>query len=792
MLQLRRYILLLASVVAMVTYAAGFSPPGGVWKDTVAGHLAGGPIIRDTYYGLYLVFFYCNATAFFASLVVVLLLLIVDYLYKDMCSSSSRIICKYIVRLLQRAMVLGMLCLVGAHAAGSNQDRFAALYSFVLLSIVSLGIIAKMTKLVLAKGHVDRVLRLAEEDDGFEDVPGRKVLMIFATFAVSTTYGAGLSTPGGTWDTAGVGHSAGDAILKHRHKWRLRIFLYSNTTAFAMSLLIIIMALMRRRFGKRNAYVYILSALVGLVVAYPGRQTDTTVYVVISLAAAIVLLCILFVRRRVSITNTTQEIGRPNQIREEQPADDIEETASTPHQSTHEKQQARSLVSLLATLAATVTYLAGLHPPGGVWQDSSDGHKAGYPILLTTNPRRYKAFFYCNSVCFMTSLVAIVSVRTKKHVLGNHFVKAAMMFGLMGAYVVGSSRDVWAFGFTLFMAGVILFYVVLHVVVFFISRKGTHNEQLVEKTPNGRFILFAILVATITYQAGLTPPGGFLLQDHVQSGHHAGDPVLSQTFPRRYRGFFYFNSVSFMFSIWFVLHCVALHRPATRYMIHVYPWAALLLFGGLIGAYAAGSSQHLKTSIYVFVLAALVLFFLGLIFMIYWITGGTATTQQETNTQASKKITDAAVRYRMLLGILVASATYQAGLQPPGGVWQSSRGGFEAGNPVMHDDMKQRYLAFFYSNSTSFVASIVDILLLLLPHAMDSEDELVCGVNWAPDSEDDMDSEDVQVVVDSLAGDTEVPDTEENQEAGEETGDVANSLLQLAEEAGDVATSAAP
>ena len=69
----------------------------------------------------------------------------------------------------------------------------------------------------------------------------------------------------------------------------------------------------------------------------------------------------------------------------------------------------------------------------------------------------------------------------------------------------------------------------------------------------------------------------------------------------------------------------------------------------------------------------------------------------------------------MLLGILVASVTYQAGLDPPGGAWQNDSSWYDAGNPIMHDNRRPRYLAFFYFNATAFAASLVVNLLLLVP-----------------------------------------------------------------------------
>jgi hypothetical protein len=105
---------------------------------------------------------------------------------------------------------------------------------------------------------------------------------------------------------------------------------------------------------------------------------------------------------------------------------------------------------------------------------------------------------------------------------------------------------------------------------------------------------------------------------------------------------------------------------------------------------------------------------------VFCFTGCSKTPQGapiETNTQ-DKEDEDTKKKksiHAKLLGILVASVTYQAGLEPPGGAWQSSSGGYEAGNSVMHDNRRHRYLAFFYSNSTSFMASVVVILLLLVP-----------------------------------------------------------------------------
>ena len=72
--QLKKYLLLLATLVATVTYAAGLNVPGGSWLEdspSPGGHgqqVAGDSILRQTNYRRYIVFYYFNAIAFAASL----------------------------------------------------------------------------------------------------------------------------------------------------------------------------------------------------------------------------------------------------------------------------------------------------------------------------------------------------------------------------------------------------------------------------------------------------------------------------------------------------------------------------------------------------------------------------------------------------------------------------------------------------------------------------------------------------------------------------------------------------
>ncbi|TVU51635.1 hypothetical protein EJB05_03075, partial [Eragrostis curvula] len=767
--KLHKYLLLLATLVATVTYTAGFNPPGGVWQDTAAGRLAGDPIIKDTSYRRYRLFYYANATAFASSLVVIVLILILAVLHDK--NKKKEHLTPLLI--LHSVMVLDLFSLMGAYAAGTCRDNLTSYYSSALVLLLGAYVLVQMvcTKVMKTEGEImkteDKIMKtedeiIKEKERQKELQKQRKMLMLLATFAASVTYLAGLSVPGGFWNNSNAGHRAGHAVLKGRQDSRLEAFFVFNTTAFVASLLIIVLLLnsklrlsneVKNRIPRR-LYVIIILALIGLLGAYSAgscREIDTTIYVNALIFA--VLMCIGLQLYMLKKFETEMNLlwdkleGIPGKVLSWLPEKTCCWRQETPHsqtspgsgravlQQTQALEKARSLVLLLATLAATITYQAGLDPPGGLWEEDGDGYMAGDPILLTTNPRRYKVFFYCNSVAFVASLVAIILVRSNTLHLHNSL-EAAMildLLGLIGAYAAGSCRDVNTSIYAMGLAGAVLVYVVIHVIFFTLddedsAAKPKEDNESVEKRRK-RLLLFAILAATITYQAGLTPPGGFRLKDD-KSGHHAGDPVLLYNFPRRYKAFFYCNSVSFMLSIALIILLVNknLYRPAIRsHALSVCTAAGMF---SLVGAYAAGSTQHLKTSFYIFALAAFVLISVAVLVGVLWyiqrkqveapkspgdVEGG---RREDTGTEQlfapdPKEKLHEKRKYLMLLGILVASVTYQAGLEPPGGVWQSD-GGHDAGNPVMHDNRHPRYLAFFYSNSTSFVASIVVIILLLL------------------------------------------------------------------------------
>ncbi|KAL5223667.1 hypothetical protein ABZP36_010306 [Zizania latifolia] len=777
--QLKKYLLLLAILVVTVTYAAGLNLPGG--------NSNGEPILPSTHHRRYLMFYYCNATAFAASLVVCLLLLVLD-------EESSH--CAAVLRVV---MVLDLLGLMGAYAAGSCRDEFTTIYSAMIMSVVLAYIVPSFFSYAVSKLHGKDPEQQIEDPEKKDEYPAEQkseeqlheVLMLLATFAVTITFVAGLNPPGGFWNDDKSDHLS-YPVLQDLNPRRYQAFFVCNTTAFVASLLIIMLVLdkkvkMRKSLPFAALYGSIVVALFGLVGAYAAgscRDDDNTIYV-ICLIAAVLAYIFLQVAVNKAMNTSPEEDSHTGEKQRRTISGKLAKQdldgSSRERKHNDAMEKARSLVMLLATLAASITYQAGLDPPGGVWTDEKGEHKGGSAVLLTTtHSARYKVFFYSNSIAFVTSLVAIVMVQSSS-VLKGHTLEAAMildLFALVCAYAAGSCRDADTSVFVVALAGGVLVYVVIHIIFFTLDHMDNHlQDDPVEEKRREVLLLLAILAATLTYQAGLTPPGGFWSDDDDDTKHKPGFPVLLDKHPSRYNAFFYCNAASFMASMALIILLVNpnLYRPGIRcYALYVCMVAGMF---GLMGAYAAGSSRKLRTSIYVLTLVGAVFALITLLVAMFWrkvsSKKGASNAAKRSSSQASTAMgvsfneasadpagtrdrddgysgqvaditnaapsaprdarTDSMLReteahhdtgkgsrdkdmpeYLMLIGILAASVTYQAGLKPPGGQWdQGNSRGFKAGDSILHDVNRRRYNAFFYTNSTSFMASIVVIVLLL-------------------------------------------------------------------------------
>lgn len=199
------------------------------------------------------------------------------------------------------------------------------------------------------------------------------------------------------------------------------------------------------------------------------------------------------------------------------------------------------------------------------------------------------------------------------------------------------------------LAGGALIYVVFHMVFF--TLHGKHDElhkagTTVEKKRK-LLLLLAILAVTLTYQAGLTPPSGFWLEDgDVQLDHHAGDPVLLSNYPRRYTASFYLNATGFMASVALTILLVNPNLYIAAINCHALYVCMVAALFGLMGAYAAGSSRHLRTSIYMIALIALVFTVILLLLLIcsrgrkwrerhHWISACMSAANQEADNKDS-------------------------------------------------------------------------------------------------------------------------------------------------------------
>ncbi|CAO2146669.1 unnamed protein product [Urochloa humidicola] len=255
------------------------------------------------------------------------------------------------------------------------------------------------------------------------------------------------------------------------------------------------------------------------------------------------------------------------------------------------------------------------------------------------------------------------------------------------------------------LAGGILIYVVIPRGNDEVTLRKAHESM--EKRHSWPLLL-TIFATTITYQAGLNPPRRSWLENDEWL-HTVSDPAKY----RYKKTFFYLNSLCFVLStISLVILLVIPNLYRSSILTNMLYYSVCITAGAFstIFALAAG-----KKSTYTFSFMAAVGFGSSILLA--------STSRKEndiieemasdpTNPEIGdgnrKKWTDK--KKLLLLFVTMAAITnYQAALEAPGEVW-----------PV-HDNLSSWYLAFFYSNSISFAACIVIIVLLLLRSLHDNK-----------------------------------------------------------------------
>ncbi|XP_066374884.1 uncharacterized protein [Miscanthus floridulus] len=792
--KLRKYLMLLAILSATITYQAGLAPPGGLWLDNQHGHLASDIVLQSTYPKRYKVFFYCNSTAFMASLIVLILLLV------------RKLSCNAIwLRSLHFAMLLNLLGLMGAYAAGSCRQIRTSLYTWVLLVGVFTYIVLhvvffrhlaspwlQQTLMDVQRSWNDSLARMFNKSQSITDdeldafvqekkeelEQKRSLLLVLATLSTTVTYAAGLNPPGGFWPDSSAGHLAGDPALRDHYPSRFKAFMACNDTAFAGSIVIIIMLLSNTAVDhvvKSNALrLCVLVSLFGLMAAYAAgscREVHTSIYVFTLVAAILLYLviqwiapilprpefvseCIKWIKGEKDklILNLKSFLMESNSTTNEQEmplASDQQHISS--HVSTYtvndtkdDMRKLRTYLLLLGILAATITYQAGLNPPGGFWLDNEDGHRAGNPILEAISPKRYNTFFYCNSTAFVSSLVIITLLQSNLITVGalkRYVLQTAMifdLFGMMGAYAAGSSRTFSTSLYVMILVFLVFSYVMVHVLLFVSTRSSDDGlAQEIDDNPELKdlekrrklLVLLAVLAASSTYQAGINPPGGFWPDNN--DGHRAGYPMLHDEFPRRYMAFFYLNSTAFMSSLAVIMLLVSKRLCQSGINGYLLRGCMLLDLVSLMGAFAAGSCRKVSTSVYAILVVAVVFAYVmaqvlvltfakdKVNYFFEWVLRATPfesphpSQNGKRSIMASRKPEYKWRKDLILIGTLAVSVTYQSGLLPPGGLWPDDRDGHFTGDPILHDTDPPRYKAFFYCNATAFMASVVIVILLL-------------------------------------------------------------------------------
>jgi hypothetical protein len=151
-------------------------------------------------------------------------------------------------------------------------------------------------------------------------------------------------------------------------------------------------------------------------------------------------------------------------------------------------QDLQAWLLVIMSLVATVTFSAGLSPPGGFWgpddkMDDNTKYVAGTPVMRVMFPRRYDIFMNCNTFAFILALLAIATVVkiNDRYVSGTlrYFLPYCVFFSFMSlgiSFLAGTWDHVTAFNITVF-AVFSIYVCYLWVASWCHSRQSRSDEQ---------------------------------------------------------------------------------------------------------------------------------------------------------------------------------------------------------------------------------------------------------------------------------------------------------------------------